>query len=138
MYFTFIHINKYLLAFQCGDTKPESQWRCFIKGISTTHVILTFIPASLQDLKNLTLFETQNYMENLDNGDRTSSRGSNYSDVPINSANYLVLPIYVFDCPLSLLVDAYINDLDYLNNTSKDVYEDHRYSTDMPVQEIIR
>lgn len=106
------------------------QWRCFIKGISITHVILTFIPASLKDLKDLVNFDSCNYSNfnfNDNESERASSRGSSCSDVPINAANTLTFPVYVYDCPLSLLVDAYINGGESVDIQNRDVYEDHRY-----------
>lgn len=39
-----------------SDAEPNTpRWRCFIKGITPTHCILTFIPASFQDVKHLML-----------------------------------------------------------------------------------
>lgn len=114
----------------------DSRWRCFIKGISPTHIILTFVPASLQDLKALIGFDTQLPTQSDDAaGERTSSRESNYSDVPINVTNTLPLPVYVFDCPLSQLVNAYINDSEL--NLGNDCYEDHRFKSESFVQEEI-
>lgn len=126
------NFNKSTIA----PTNP--QWRCFIKGISVTHVILTFVPATLQDLKHLVNFDcccypALNYNES--DNERTSSRGSSCSDVPINSSNSLILPVYVYDCPLSLLVDAYVNGGQTVEMQSKDVYEDHRYKSEQINQE---
>lgn len=56
------------------------------------------------------------------------------SDVPINHASSLVLPIYVFDCPLSLLVDAYVTYSDR-NVFDDDVYEDHRFKFGLELSE---
>lgn len=113
------------------STNP--QWRCFIKGVSITHVILTFIPASLKDLKHLVNFDSCNYPNfnfNDNESERTSSRGSSCSDVPVNATNNLTFPIYVYDCPLSLLVDAYINGVESNNIQNRDIYEDHRYRSE--------
>ncbi|KAK7862806.1 hypothetical protein R5R35_004159 [Gryllus longicercus] len=35
------------------NLKTVPKWRCFLKGISVTHVMLTFVPASFVDLKML-------------------------------------------------------------------------------------
>lgn len=35
------------------NLKIVPKWRCFLKGISTTHIMLTFVPASFMDLKLL-------------------------------------------------------------------------------------
>lgn len=129
----------YKTYFILGTSSTDSQWRCFIKGISVTHVILTFVPASLQDLKSLVSSESPslvNFNEPTETSERTPSRNSNYSDVPINANSALPLPIYVFDCPLSLLVDAYVNNIDSAK-ASKDVYEDHRYKMENLAQEEI-
>lgn len=119
-----------------NDNSP--QWRCFIKGISITHVILTFIPATLQNLKYL-FFGDGTYTPSLNDSsestERASSRGSNFSDVPINVTNSLTLPVYVFDCPLALLVDSYINNSNIAETTINDVYEDHRFKFGTVIQE---
>lgn len=113
------------------------QWRCFIKGISVTHVILTFLPASLKDLKQLVNFDpSANFNFNDAESERPSSRGSSCSDVPINAANTLTLPVYVYDCPLSLLVDAYINGGESAEIQNRDAYEDHRYRLEHEEQQI--
>lgn len=122
----------------CKNTAESAnpQWRCFIKGISITHVILTFIPASLKDLKHLVNFDSCNYPHfnfNENESDQASSRRSSCSDVPINAANTLTFPVYVYDCPLSLLVDAYINGVETAEIQNRDVYEDHRYKSEQTV-----
>ena len=38
----------------CSDVP---KWRCFVKAISPTHLVLTILPASFQDLKSLILHE---------------------------------------------------------------------------------
>ncbi|KAJ8923504.1 hypothetical protein NQ315_010082 [Exocentrus adspersus] len=144
------HKNKYphtcpLAEISCSRGFPQdseltlsSQWRCFIKGVSVTHVILTFVAATLDDLKSLTAPDHTNIpslTESLDSNERTSSRGSNYSDVPFNILNSTCLPIYVFDCPLSMLVNAYVNNSDDSTSIKEDVYEDHRFKLSEVVQE---
>ncbi|CAH1982611.1 unnamed protein product [Acanthoscelides obtectus] len=107
-----------------------AQWRCFIKGVSETHVILTFIAASIDDLKSLLAVDVDHtnipsLTESLDSTERASSRCSNFSDVPITSTNSVCLPIYVFDCPLRGLVNAYINNQEDV--PPADIYEDHMF-----------
>ncbi|KAJ8966990.1 hypothetical protein NQ317_011191 [Molorchus minor] len=112
------------------DEVNKSQWRCFIKGISVTHVILTFVPSTLNDLKSLTAIDHTNIPslnESIDSTERASSRESNYSDVPINASNPVCLPIYVFDCPLAMLVNAYVNSSEESSPAKDDIYEDHRF-----------
>lgn len=124
--------------FNKNTVESTSQWRCFIKGISVTHVILTFIPASLNDLKHLVNFDYCNYPNfnyNDNESERAPSRGSSCSDVPINSGNTLIFPVYIYDCPLSLLVDAYINGGESIEALKRDVYEDHKYKSENPIQE---
>lgn len=116
----------------------EPLWRCFLKGISVTHVILTFIPSTLPDLKSLVCNETKhipNLNDSLENNERTSSRTSNFSDVPINFQNSLCLPVYVFDCPLAMLVKAYMNNTDETTPTNDDIYEDHRFKANTFIYE---
>lgn len=112
------------------EMRTAPQWRCFIKGISVTHVILTFIASTLDDLKSLISSDHTNIpslAESIDSTEGTSSRESNYSDVPINTSNSICLPIYVFDCPLSMLVNAYINNSEDSTPVKEDIYEDHRF-----------
>nr|CAH7745694.1 unnamed protein product [Callosobruchus chinensis] len=121
------------------EDKTGSQWRCFIKGVSETHVILTFIAASLDDLKNLLAVDHTNIPslnESVESSERASSRGSDFSDVPITSANSVCLPIYVFDCPLRGLVNAYINSGEEV--PLSDVYEDHTFKHGDLHEECIR
>ncbi|XP_049806805.1 KICSTOR complex protein SZT2-like [Schistocerca nitens] len=52
--------STYPLPVPCSDADdsdgiPIPKWRCFLKGISVTHVMLTFVPATYTDLKNLML-----------------------------------------------------------------------------------
>ncbi|KAK5639276.1 hypothetical protein RI129_011768 [Pyrocoelia pectoralis] len=114
------------------------QWKCYIKGISKMHVILTFIPATLCSLKKLVSIEgtyTPSLNDSSESTERASSRGSNVSDVPINSASTLILPVYVFDCPLALLVESYINDVTQTFMVDRDVYEDHRFKFGFHIHE---
>ncbi|CAG9855485.1 unnamed protein product [Phyllotreta striolata] len=119
-----------------GDSQTNevtcSKWRCFIKGISKTHVILTFIPSTLDDLKSLLPSDGTNIPslnQSLDSADvdGLSSRESNYSDAPAsNNLNELSLPIYVFDSPLGRIVNAFVDDCEEAP-PNEDIYEDHRF-----------
>ncbi|KAF5284426.1 hypothetical protein FQR65_LT13560 [Abscondita terminalis] len=114
------------------------EWRCYIKGISVTHVILTFVPATLDSLKKLVCADgtcTPGLNDSSESTERASSRGSNFSDVPINVTSSLVLPLYVFDCPLALLVDSYVNNSNEEIIVEGDVYEDHRFKNGFHVHE---
>ncbi|KAL3289661.1 hypothetical protein HHI36_023069 [Cryptolaemus montrouzieri] len=112
-----------------ASEERASQWRCLLKGVSVTHVILTFIPATLDDLRSLLFIEKLNCTvnEKVDSNDRPSSRTSNFSNVPINVSNSLNMPVYVYDCPLGVLVNAHVKNLDDKFNYNKDVHEDHRF-----------
>ncbi|CAG9759252.1 unnamed protein product [Ceutorhynchus assimilis] len=104
------------------------QWKCYIKGISVTHVILTFVPASFEDLKALICVETENIPSDLNESDeRTSSRESNISDVPMKTPNIMCLPVYVYDCPLRRLVNAYVESENGQSCAPDDVYLDYRF-----------
>ncbi|CAG7825302.1 unnamed protein product [Allacma fusca] len=50
-------IQKPELDTQRLDSRRSPRWRCFIKGITHTHVILTLLPASYKDLKVIMLTE---------------------------------------------------------------------------------
>ncbi|KAG5885699.1 hypothetical protein JTB14_002313 [Gonioctena quinquepunctata] len=134
----------YQVDHQESDEKTESQWRCFIKGVSVTHVILTFVASTLDDLKALMTLDHTNIPslnESEESMERVSSRGSNISDVPINAStsiclpNSICLPIYVFDCPLGRLVNTYVNSYEKTQSSDEDIYEDHRFKGNSFVQE---
>ncbi|XP_043599602.1 KICSTOR complex protein SZT2-like isoform X2 [Bombus pyrosoma] len=148
------------------------RWKCFIKGISTTHVIITILPASEKDV--VRLFTSSSYTEeqsarnnserngestifNMDlNEDDTYSRTTgmdiNVTDFPslennesilygqciedniINTDTQkrfhdceesLVIPVYVYDCSLALLIDTLVDKLKISHN--KDIYQDHTF-----------
>ncbi|KAF5294731.1 hypothetical protein FQA39_LY00215 [Lamprigera yunnana] len=123
-------------AFNLSDLSLD--WRCYIKGISVTHVVLTFVPSTLNTLKKLVCMGgkyTLSLIESSESTERASSRGSNFSDVPINVVNSLILPLYVFDCPLALLVDAYVNNSNEDFKVNGDIYEDHRFKYGFHTQE---
>ncbi|CAH1153732.1 unnamed protein product [Phaedon cochleariae] len=121
---------------QESEEKTDPQWRCFIKGVSMTHVILTFVASTLDDLKALTNSDHTNIpsvTESLDGTERASSRGSCFSDALANDS--LCLPIYVFDCPLGRLVNVYVDSYEESSPSDEDVYEDHRFKSSGDVQE---
>ncbi|XP_048517774.1 KICSTOR complex protein SZT2 isoform X3 [Dendroctonus ponderosae] len=111
------------------NLKSECRWRCYIKGVSITHVILTFLPASIEDLRALTtgLDSTVTANDTNDEDEKTSSGGSNVSDVPINTPYALCLPVYVYDSPLKLLVNAYVENENGHSSAPEDVYLDYRF-----------
>lgn len=104
-----------------------------------THVILTFVAATLDDLKSLLSPEASNNSvlnDSLDDFNRSDSRESNYSDVPINLTNSICLPVYVFDCPLGRLVNSFINNSsEEAAPSNEDVYEDHRFKNTSFIRE---
>lgn len=148
------------------------RWRCFVKGISVTHVIITILPASDEDLSLLVCPDkgtTHNHTDCTDendvlnpgniDGSLTPSRFSVKSEIlgspnppeqtasnissPTatilsaprasercesavdNSKEGLTLPVYVYDCPLAMLIDGIVNKLD--SPRVKDIYQDHTY-----------
>lgn len=118
------------------NSEEVSQWRCLLKGISVSHVILTFFPATLDDLRVLMASEkSDKTTSEQDFSDRPCSSSSNISDVPIHSTNSLILPVYVYDCPLRVLVNAHVKNLENNFAHNKDVYEDHRFKFTEFIQE---
>ncbi|XP_056646993.1 KICSTOR complex protein SZT2-like isoform X1 [Diorhabda sublineata] len=128
----------YQVNSQQNDKKAVSQWRCFIKGVSSTHIILTFVAATLNDLKALLCRDSTNITilnQNIDRVDRPNSCESSYNDVPINSSSALCLPVYVFDAPLVRLVNVYVDKHEECSSSIQDVYEDHRFKINNFIQE---
>ncbi|XP_011497452.1 PREDICTED: protein SZT2-like isoform X2 [Ceratosolen solmsi marchali] len=170
------------------NSKPMlyPRWRCFIKGISVTHVIVTLIPASENDVHLMTypeeeidrhvlttpVFEHQqddSTSEQLDykqlevyGDNRELLPSADASSIQIasdilesneldyfknalafsspkttdtyekslpstveNTKRGLILPIYVYDCSLALLIDALIEKLE--RPRFKDIYHNHTY-----------
>lgn len=164
-----------------SDVYPR--WKCFVKGISTTHVILTILPATEKDVRlimypaygaadNCTSNNSEKNFESdvfdLDMNEKISSptpctKDANVSDFPTlerreskisshsttgdsaskanaeqNFANAdnegsLVVPVYVYDCSLSLLIDALVGRLKTPQN--KDIYQDHTFKIGQEVCE---
>lgn len=154
---------------------PRATWRCFVKGISVTHVIITILPASEEDLrlllcpeesnnrnqsqtdctdendfaatnldgsltpsqsvKSMKLSEISGSPRLLDGSSNPSSPSATILGAPRpsercesaidNSKQGLTLPVYVYDCPLAMLIDALVNKLD--SPRVKDIYQDHTY-----------
>ncbi|CAL7950911.1 unnamed protein product [Xylocopa violacea] len=153
------------------NAEPNSspRWKCFIKGISTTHVIITILPASEKDVR---LFmsspHTEEYLAannsekncesvifNMDLSEKHSSlkvspdiNVTDYSSLDDESKLHdryienvtteteaqrkfqdseesLIIPVYVYDCSLALLIDTLIDKLKISHN--KDIYQDHTF-----------
>lgn len=154
-----------------SDIYPR--WKCFVKGISTTHVILTILPATEKDVRliiyptfpgdNCTTNNSEKNFESdifdLDMNEKILSptlcaKDTNVSDFPtlerreskissqsttadstkanteqnianIDNEGSLVIPVYVYDCSLALLIDALVGRLQTPQN--KDIYQDHTF-----------
>lgn len=147
------------------------RWKCFIKGISTTHVIITLLPASEKDVR---LFMSSSYIEDFlaSNSPERSPEsvifnadyGEKYSNTKVSTPNVnmtdhsplksnesklcgrysessaketdtdrrsqdfdesLVIPVYVYDCSLALLIDTLVDKLKVPH--SRDIYQDHTF-----------
>ncbi|XP_048511777.1 KICSTOR complex protein SZT2-like isoform X2 [Athalia rosae] len=62
---------------------PQATWRCFVKGISVTHVIITILPPSEEDIRLLFHPEDQN------NQNHSHTNCANEDDIPsVNLLNY--------------------------------------------------
>ncbi|XP_076387408.1 KICSTOR complex protein SZT2 isoform X2 [Megachile rotundata] len=105
------------------------RWKCFVKGISTTHVIITILPASEKDVH---LFMSPSYTEDCLNdtkpetefADDITSKMDEKRNIEDFEGN-LVIPVYVYDCSLALLIDTLIDKLKISHN--KDIYQDHTF-----------
>ncbi|CAL1272334.1 unnamed protein product [Larinioides sclopetarius] len=138
-----LNINKQCLPNNWKDCIPR--WRCFIKGCSSSHIIITLVPATYDDLKKLYFpkISNKNASENEILGNSRASNTSNvdsseFSELPSSEnpncevkqvpfqnseMNSLILPIFVYNCVSS----AIVNQLVQLHNNSKitDRYENH-------------
>ncbi|XP_032678990.1 KICSTOR complex protein SZT2-like [Odontomachus brunneus] len=163
-----------------SDIYPR--WKCFVKGISTTHVILTILPATEKDVRlityptyagdNCTSNNSEKNFESdvfdLDMNEKILSptlcaKDTNMSDFPTlerreskissqsttadstSKANAeqnfahadneggLVIPVYVYDCSLALLIDTLVGRLQTPQN--KDIYQDHTFKIGQEVCE---
>ncbi|XP_076285950.1 KICSTOR complex protein SZT2 isoform X2 [Lasioglossum baleicum] len=101
-------------------------WKCFIKGVSTTHVVITVLPSSEKDVR---LFNSLSYVEDLSMSNnseqnyksRKFGEDENFQDYEEN----LVIPVYIYDCSLALLIDTLTDKLQVSHN--KDIYQDHTF-----------
>ncbi|XP_031787876.1 KICSTOR complex protein SZT2 isoform X2 [Nasonia vitripennis] len=181
----FCHYETSLLGSK-GVLYPR--WRCFIKGISVTHVIVTLLPAAESDVQLMShpdedvdrhVLTTPVFSQQPDEstsehieykqlyGDAETSQSGDTSPVQRNRAETaestdmeylknalafstpkatdmfdktpvtasasadgtsrrgLVLPVYVYDCSLALLIDALIEK--HEKPRFKDIYRDHTY-----------
>ena len=94
------------------------RWKCFLKVISTTHIIFTFVLMTLEDLL---ILMKDNIFQKVDST-------NDYQEQLLNVKNCLNLPIFVYDCPLTALVDSYVNMKNTRNKYTHDRYEDHRFT----------
>lgn len=136
------------------------RWKCFIKGISTTHVIITILPASEKDVQVFMypsctedLFVSSNPQGNYETGvfnldlnEKQSNSSSYAGDGNVANSNEfianitskieeqrnfqdcernLIIPIYVYDCSLALLIDTLTDKLKIPYN--KDIFQDRSY-----------
>ena len=179
-----MYSKKLIPKISAGDryktTRAIPQWKCFVKGVSVTHVLLTILPASEKDVRilmypeedgqdfymgtdsnlhyeslnsNFDLRDTNltpvpyarsqvendcvslNY--NFDNfGSNISSRTTTAQSTPKlevyqkiiteeNSKRGLILPVYVYDCSLALLIDSLVDKLP--SPRVKDIYRDYTF-----------
>lgn len=143
------------------------RWKCFIKGISTTHVIITILPASEKDVRLfISPLHIEEHLEsnleqnsesvifNMDLCENTmcskvSTMDINITDCSQNdeskynqciennisetdaqkkfhdSEESLVIPVYIYDCSLALLIDTLVDKLKISHN--KDIYQNHTF-----------
>ncbi|XP_066587997.1 KICSTOR complex protein SZT2-like [Prorops nasuta] len=161
--------------YQEADIDSHPCWRCYVKGVSTSHVIVTILPASERDVQLLmnhgssrSAFSSNNSEQNYESEQflretidiTTASPGSQSTDlntsedliveiqyvkepnvsdpirtglkkeVTINhyvekSREGLIIPVYVCDCSLALLIDALIDKSPSPRN--KDIYRDYTF-----------
>lgn len=157
--------------FYNNEQNAYPRWKCFVKGISTTHVIITVLPASEKDVRlftssvyaeeffgsnssetnyksgifNIDLTEkypySTLYMKDINTTDYTLLKNNESelhnqftTDVTSktveqensqDSEGSLVLPVYVYDSSLALLIDTLTDKLKTSHN--KDIYQDHTF-----------
>ncbi|XP_043250268.1 KICSTOR complex protein SZT2-like isoform X1 [Colletes gigas] len=138
------------------------RWKCFVKGISSTHVIITVLPASEKDVRLFTspvyaeeffvnnssgssyksgIFSMDVYTKDINVADYASSKynksesgnqfTANMTSKTIEQESFqdyeesLVIPVYVYDCSLALLIDTLTDKLKM--SYTKDIYQDHTF-----------
>nr|XP_033323084.1 KICSTOR complex protein SZT2-like isoform X4 [Megalopta genalis] len=118
--------------FYYNDQCSYPRWKCFIKGISTTHVIITILPASEKDVR---LFNSSTHVEDFfvsNNSEKNykssgkfgtfrSGENGNFQTFEENR----VIPVYIYDCSLASLIDTLTDKSKILHN--KDIYQDHTF-----------
>jgi len=158
-----------------SDIYPR--WKCFVKGISTTHVIITILPATEKDVRlimyigdnytsnnsekncdsdifdldinekisspmlcaeNLPDFVTLERRESKISSQSTTANSTSKANIDHNYDNVdnegsLVIPVYVYDCSLALLIDALVGQLQTPQN--KDIYQDHTFKIGEQISE---
>lgn len=168
-----------ILEKNCRDDASDiyPRWKCFVKGISTTHVIITILPATEKDVRlimytgdnctsnnsekncdsdifdldmnekvssptlcaeNLPDFVTLERRESKISSQSTTANSTSKANVDHNFDNVdnegsLVIPVYVYDCSLALLIDALVGQLQTPQN--KDIYQDHTFKIGEQVSE---
>ncbi|XP_031836676.1 KICSTOR complex protein SZT2 isoform X3 [Nomia melanderi] len=100
------------------------RWKCFIKGISTTHVVITVLPASEKDVR---LFNSPTYAEDspMSNNSEKNHKSSGKDEDFQSFEENLVIPVYIYDCSLASLIDTLTDKLKISHN--KDIYQDHTF-----------
>ncbi|XP_053983197.1 KICSTOR complex protein SZT2-like [Hylaeus volcanicus] len=107
--------------FYSNEQNVYPRWKCFVKGISTTHVIITVLPASEKDVRLFTLpmYAEEFYASN--------NSEKNYTPESNESEGSLIIPVYMYDCSLALLIDTLTDKLKMSHH--KDIYQDHTFRT---------
>lgn len=119
---------------------------CFIKRINLTHVIVTMIPASVRDVKLLTYtricdskvdtFPAKKWSKLKEHNimsDAYYIQEENVESRPENAKSVAILPIYVYDCSLSMLIDTLIDKLD--SPRTQEIFQDHTYKFNSHLRE---
>ncbi|XP_018404829.1 PREDICTED: protein SZT2-like [Cyphomyrmex costatus] len=164
-----------LSFFMQRDIYPR--WKCFVKGISTTHVIITILPATEKDVRMI-MYTGDNYTSNnsekncdsdifdIDMNEKVSSPTLCAENLPdfvtferreskissqsttanstskanidhnydnVDNEGSLIIPVYVYDCSLALLIDALVGQLQTPQN--KDIYYDHTFKVGEQIAE---
>ncbi|GFT28929.1 KICSTOR complex protein SZT2 [Nephila pilipes] len=121
------------------------KWRCFVKSCASSHVILTLIPASYEDLKKLYFppnpvalekvkQDNVPVQETLTKEGNSGTSGSsvtskenishgNENEADVSYMNALILPIYVYNCISSSIINRLVQT--HKCNTIIDKFENH-------------
>lgn len=96
-----------------------------------THVIVTILPSSEADVQLLKYTRIQNKLK-----DQINENDCETEKNDENEKYGLILPIYVYDCSLSVLIDAQIDKLE--SPRAKDIFRDHTFKIgEQPQEEFI-